>query len=525
MSVVLLALLIGAPAERKLDTIVVCPSEFRQALLPWVAHRQSQGHRIGFVSNLKSPDELRADIRRIAVSHPLRYLVLVGDAEPDMESHPAIRARTLPTHRARAIVNVRYGSEPEIATDNWFADLDDDRVPELAVGRLTADTPAELALMVEKILAYERSADFGHWRRRVHFVAGLGGFGPIADKVLEAATKTLITSGIPAAYATTMTYGNWQSPYCPDPRQFHEVTLDRLNEGSLFWVYIGHGQRRSVDLLRTPAGTYPILSSPDAEHLDCRHGAPIACFLACYAGAFDQQRDCLAEEMLRAEHGPVAIICGSRVTLPYAMATLGAELLDQCFRKRPATVGDALVEAKRQSVGPPNTPLRTALDATAKALWPAGADLEAERLEHLDLFHLLGDPLLRLPYPRQLEVRVQPTAVAGGRMEVRGNSPVGGAGTVELVVRRDRLTFQPPPRGQFDPRALAQYAEVYERANEPRLVSQRLDLVEGVFHTELDVPDEARGACHVRVFVEGTKDCAAGAADVRLEPPVAGAGN
>jgi hypothetical protein len=525
MSTVLLVLLLGAPADAKIDTIVVCPSEFRAALEPWVAHRQGQGHRLGFISNLKSPDELRATIRRIATTQPVRYLVLVGDADPVMDRHPTARAHSVPTHYALAEVNVRFGSEPEIAADNWYADLNDDRVPELAVGRLTADSAAELQRIVRKILAYETCADFGHWRRQVHFVAGLGGFGSMADTVLEAATKTLITTGIPAAYATTMTYGNWQSPYCPDPRQFQRVTLQRLNEGSLFWVYIGHGQPRSVDVVRTPAGSYPILSCPDTRQLDCRHGAPIACFLACYAGAFDQQRDCLAEEMLRAERGPVAVVCGSRVTLPYAMATLGAELLDQCFHKHPLTIGDAILEAKRRSVGPATSSLRLALDATAKALWPAGTDLEAERIEHLDLFHLLGDPLLRLPHPRPLDVRVGPTAVSGRPLEVSGRSPLDGTCTVELVVRRDRLTFQPPPRGQFDPRSLAQYAEIYERANEPRLASRKLELVEGMFHTELDVPPEARGACHVRVFVEGSRDCAAGAADVRLEPPREAAAN
>ena len=144
-------------------------------------------------------------------------------------------------------MNVQYGSDPEIATDNWYADLDDDRVPELAVGRLPCDSAAELSCLVQRIIDYETSRDFGPWRRQVHFVAGLGGFGAMADAVLEAAAKSLIGDGIPSAYATTMTYGSWQSPYCPDPRQFQQVTIERFNEGSLFWVYMGHGELRAVD--------------------------------------------------------------------------------------------------------------------------------------------------------------------------------------------------------------------------------------------------------------------------------------
>ena len=525
MSIALLCALLGAPPEGAIDAVVVCPVEFRQALAPWIAHREAQGHHIAVVSNLKSPARLRDAIQQIAATHPLRYVVLVGDADPDLARRdPQFRARSVPTHYARAVVNVRFGSEPEIATDNAYADLDGDRVPELAVGRLTADTPAELTTMVEKILAYETCDDFGNWRRRVHFVAGLGGFGTVADAVIEAAAKTLITGGIPAAFSTTMTYGSWRSPYCPDPRQFERVTVDRLNEGSLFWVYLGHGQQRSVDVVRTPGGTYPILTGPEAARLQCRHGAPIACLLACYSGAFDQPSDCLAEEMLRSRRGPVAILCGSRVTMPYGMAVLGAELLDECFSHRPSTLGELIVAAKRRTVqSGPKSRHRATLDAVGQVFATlAGTDTEAERAEHLDLFHLLGDPMLRLPYPREMEIEVEPSAVAGRRIEVAGHSPVAGACTVELVVRRDRLTFEPPRRGTFDPQALGDYAEVYRRANEPRLVATRLRRVEGPFRAQLDVPADARGACHVRVFVQGAGDCAAGAADVRLVGPGTG---
>jgi hypothetical protein len=521
MSAALLLLLIAAPAQPPVDTIVVCPLEFRAALAPWVAHRESQGHRLALLAPPGSSTELRAQVRKLAAAGRVRYLVIAGDARPPLGGNRTPNARLVPTHYARAVVNVRWGSQPQIATDNWYADLDDDRVPELAVGRLTADTPAELARMVEKILAYETCADFGHWRRQVHFVAGLGGFGPVADAVLEAAAKTLITSGIPAAYSTTMTYGSWQSPYCPDPRQFERVTLDRLNEGSLFWVYIGHGQQRSVDVVRVPGGTYPIFSTPDAARLECRHGAPIACLLACYSGAFDQPHDCLAEEMLRSPGGPVAILCGSRVTMPYGMAVLGAELLAECFGRRPATIGELIVAAKRRTMDPSSdSPHRATLDGVAKAFSSlTGGDLEAERAEHLDLFALLGDPLLRLPYPREIDLEVKPTAAAGSRIEVAGNSPIAGACTLELVVRRDRLTFEPPRRGEFDPRLLAEYGDVYKRANEPRLAATKIRTLGGRFRGQLEAPAAARGACHVRVFVEGAGGCAAGAADVRLHAP------
>ncbi|MGD9719958.1 MAG: C25 family cysteine peptidase [Pirellulales bacterium] len=516
MATALLCLLIAAQAGQAYDTVVVCPAEFRQALAPWVAHREAQGHRLLTIASRATSAELREDVRQLARQHPLRFLVLVGDADPLVLEDPSLQALGVPAHFVPAKVNVRFGSEPYIATDNWYADLDDDRVPELAVGRLSADTPAELSGMVAKILAYEKCADYGSWRRQVHFVAGLGGFGPVADAVLEATAKTLITSGIPPAYNTSMTYGSWQSPYCPDPRRFDAVTIDRLNEGSLFWVYLGHGQQRSVDRVRVPTGTYPILDCPDAARLECRHGAPIACFLACYSGAFDQPRDCLAEEMLRNPRGPVAILCGTRVTMPYGMAVLGSELLDECFGRQPETLGELFVAVKRHTVHPQTVSRhRAALDTVGRAFaWAIGSDAEAERYEHLDLFNLLGDPLLRLPFPQPVKLAVPATALPGGALEITGHSPIAGRCTVELVVRRDRLTFHPPERGQFDAQRLAEYEAVYRQANEQRLATLDVGPVNGSFRAPLAVPLTAHGPCHVRVFIEGAGGCAAGAADV-----------
>ncbi len=518
MTAALVSLLLCASAPVGPDTAVICPAEFRQALEPWIRHRQAQGHRLVVISNMKSAEGLRDEVRRIAAAGELRYLLLVGDADPALRTSRAVRRRSVPTHYVKAVVNVRFGSTSEIATDNRYADLDGDRVPDIAVGRLTCDSAEELSRVVDKILNYERSTDFGPWRRKVHFVAGLGGFGPLADTVLQAAAKSLISQGIPSPYLTTLTYGSWQSPYCPDPRDFRRVALSRLNEGSLFWVYIGHGQQRAVDEVRVPGGRYPILSTADIDRLACRHGATIACFLACYSGAFDLPRDCLAEEMLKSPGGPVAVLCGSRVTMPYGMSVLGSELLQQCFVEQTETLGEAILQAKRRMMDTQKpSRFRAALDATAAVISPTADQLEAERAEHIELFNLLGDPLLRVAYPREIRVAVVPTAAAGRTISVSLTTPLAGSGVVELAVRRDRLTFKPPRRERFDPAQLAGYGEVYRRANDPRLASRPVAFSQGSFTTQLPVPPDARGACHVRVFLEGPDGCAVGAADIRIE--------
>lgn len=522
MSLMLLLSLLPAtagapPVVQAPDTLVVCPAPLRPALTPWIKYRESQGHRLQVSERCGSPEEIRRQVRDAARGGRLGWVVLVGDADPAAARDAAIQARSLPTHHADSKVNYRWGSEPKIGTDNWYADLDDDQIPDVAVGRLTADSPEELARIVAKTIAYEQDPDMGPWRRQVNFVAGVGGFGAIADMLLEMTTKKFITDGIPAYCNTSMTYGSWQSPYCPDPRRFHQATLDRLNEGCLFWVYVGHGQRRYLDRVRVPGETYHILDVRDVPQMDAASGSPIAVFLSCYAGAFDEPQDCLAEEMLRTPGAPVAAICGSRVTMPYAMAVLSGGMLDEFFRQRRGTLGEVLLGAKQQAVAKESqVPNRQLLDTMAAAISPEPDKLADERAEHLLLFNLLGDPLLRLTHPQPVTLEVEEYATAGQTLEIAGAGQVPGRCTIELICRRDRLRFDPPSRGRFDAteQMLAAYQPVYDAANDQRWTTTQLDLPAGPFRTRIHVPEAARGACHVRVYVEGNRQCAAGAADV-----------
>jgi len=503
------------------DTLVVTPAAFVAALQPWIAHRTQQGHRVQLAVATSSPEAIRAAIRQTARLGRLKYVLLVGDAGPaGEEAAPAATNLRVPTGRIAAKVNVAWGSEPEIATDNWYADLDDDQVPDLAIGRLCVDTPEELRTQIRKILLYEKYPDPGRWQRQINLVAGIGSFGTVADTVLEMTTKKFLTDGIPAAYQTTMTYANWRSPFCPDPRQFRQATLFRLNEGCLFWIYVGHAQQRFLAPLFVPGAAFPILDADDAVRVSAARGLPIAILLACYTGAFDQAEDCLAETLLRAEGGPVAAICGSRVTMPYGMAVMSDALLDEYFVQRRATLGELLLAAKRRmGADEKDNPRRQLLDALAAAISPAAHRLPAERLEHVALFNLLGDPLLRLPQPRPIEVRAADSTRGGELLNVSGHCELAGEGWMELVCRRDRTRANLPSRRQFVPthEFLQSLQDTYRQANDPAWIAQPFASRGGDFELQLLVPTDCTGPCHVRAYVVGVDDVALGAADVFVQ--------
>lgn len=523
MHALLLSLPLLALTSLGPDVAVVCPTAFREALQPWLEYRGRQGHRIELVSSEGTPEAVRGRIRDLAKGGTLRVVVLVGDVGSNPAANSPAGRPYVPVFFAPAKVNVRWGSEPTIATDNPYADLDDDRLPDVAIGRLPVSSPDELSRLVRKVLAYEANQQPSGWRRQVNFIAGLGGFGALADALLESAAKTVLTAGVPAAYATTMTYASWRSPYCPDPKNFHEATLDRINEGCLFWVYIGHGSPDSLDRAKMPDGDYHILGRQDAGQVRCMQGSPIAIFLACYTAAFDAPQACLGEELLRQERGPVAVLGGSRVTMPYGMAVLGTELMSECFDARRATLGEAVLNAKRRSMGQPRDPeQRKLLDGLAAALSPPDTNLADERAEHLLLFNLLGDPLLRLPHPAEARVEAPASTLAGDKLSIACTSPIDGDAEVELVVRRDRLTFKPAPRHEYDSStaARAEYQDVYRRANDTRLAKTHAQVRGGRLATELDVPSTAWGNCHVRVFVTGANQCALGSTDVTVRRAV-----
>jgi hypothetical protein len=506
------------------DTVVVTPPHFVDALRPWIAHRTAQGHRLAFVSNAGSAEEIREGIRHHARAGRLRFVLLIGDAEPAAVRDPWIRARCVPAFMAKATVNVRWRSTPELPTDSWYADLNDDGVPDVAIGRLPADSPEELAAMVSKILAYETGPAPGSWSRRINFVAGIGGFGPLIEPILELATKKFLTDGIPPEYETTMTYGSWRSPFFPSPAQFHEATINSLNEGCLFWVYIGHGYPYQLDRVRVPGQTYHILSTSDMHKLNNRHGPPIAVLLACYTGAYDQPYDCLAEHLVRAPGGPVAVLAGSRVTMPYGMAVFGSGLMTEYFHRRPETLGEVILNAKRYLANDaPQGTDRKLIDLLAKAISPNPQLLREERLEHVLLFNLLGDPLMRLHHPRAIELQTEDRAMAGGHLEIRGDSPLAGRARIELVNRRDRLRDPSPKRHRYDPSPEAQSAfnATYGRANDRLWSSRQVDIQRGPFLTALKIPPEARGACHVNIFLEDASggEFALGSRDILIVPP------
>src|SRR5207249_8729713 len=89
-------------------------------------------------------------------ARPPRFLLRAGDASFDPRNILGMgETDVVPTK----LVDTQY---LETASDDWFGDLDDDGVPEIAVGRLAVQTSEQAAAVVQKLIAYDRAGAGGH---------------------------------------------------------------------------------------------------------------------------------------------------------------------------------------------------------------------------------------------------------------------------------------------------------------------------------------------------------------------------
>ncbi len=391
----------GEATRAATDTLVVCPTAFQPALVEWQEYRRSQGHEIQVISPPTSAARLRELVRQASGSGSLKYLLLIGDAPRVSSGGESRSLNTTPTNYLPAKVNVKWGSEPRIASDAPYADLDGDDVPDLAMGRIPVTTIGQLATVLKKTLDYERQSEHGDWEKKLNIASGVGGFGVVTDALIEAAARQIITQTVPADYVTAHIHP--ESPTAETARllaNFPTRARQQINEGSLAWVYLGHGWVTELDRVKTATGSESILSVGDVPQLHCCGHSPLAVLVACYTGAMDAPHTCLAEELLDATEGPVAVIAATRVTMPYGNTVLGCELLRACFRDRTELLGDTIRQAERKTLLPVgDDQLRSSFDSMANGLSPAPVDLASERLEHVRMYHLFGDPLIRLRRP------------------------------------------------------------------------------------------------------------------------------
>ena len=225
--------------------------------------------------------------------------------------------------------------------------------------------------------------------------------------------------------------------------------------------------------------------------------------------------------------GPLAVLAGSRVTMPYGNSVLGLELLKQLFADHHVTLGEVVMRAKQQALQPADSGLRKTVDQIAAGFLPKSSDRQQDRVEHVQMYNLLGDPLLRLRRPRALPLSVSIDPDNPHQLLVTGESPLAGLCRLRVMQSRDQVSTSKGARSQFALNEASQeeYRQQYQAANQLALTTQTIQVSQGVFSAIVPLPEGDHDNWLLVGNVAGPTGLAAGHAVCERARPDGPAGN
>ncbi len=351
--------------NRQADYVVITYPDFVNALQPLVQWRQTHGLKVRVVTTTQVYDEFGFGaespyairefldwIQQNWKSPAPRFVLLVGKASYDYRGYMNGKNKSLLPVFLVETPNLR-----QAASDNWFVTSDDKTgSPNLAIGRIPAETPDQVTQVVNKIIAYESTP--ADWHQRAVFVADDKdpSFAQMADT---------LASQLRAGMQSQKVY---LADHKGDVKSTRDDLVARWNAGALVFTYIGHG---SIDTWAEG----PLFSTENLGDIKNGDRLPILITPTCLDGFFyHPQIDSLAEDLLfKNDGGIIAGLVPTGLSMTDAQSTLMQELFKQMFADPPPTLGEAIMRAK-QKVAADSSDLR----------------------EVVQTFGLVGDPALAI---------------------------------------------------------------------------------------------------------------------------------
>jgi hypothetical protein len=199
-----------AIAHMKWDYLIITPDAFYSNIMPLANWKMTKGLNVQ-VTKLSAigstTGQIRDYIKKAYEDHAVEYVLLVGDTN------------TLP--------GFYYSSNGGTVTDFYYTLVSgNDYLPDLALGRFSGRSSAEITNLVNKTVKYEQTPTAGDWRRRAVVISDTGYFQATSDYNYS----NLVAHGftVNKLYASM---GNATSA---------NVTAS-INNGRLLVSYRGHG--------------------------------------------------------------------------------------------------------------------------------------------------------------------------------------------------------------------------------------------------------------------------------------------
>jgi hypothetical protein len=344
--------------RHRVDYLIITADEMLDAAEVLANYRRAQGLRAMVVDVENIYDEFNHGIqnaeaiwRFLRHTHlnwrqAPRYVLFAGEGSHDYKDYLGNGDAIIPT----LLAPTPHGLFP---SDNLYVDVvGDDRLPEMAAGRIPVMNAEELLAVSEKIIAYESSA-MDEWTTRALLAADAaddGGDYP--------ADSERLAERFPQDYDVERIHLN-----NVDLVSARSRVIDALNSGTAFMNFIGHGGAMAI-------GNGGLIRISDLESLDNASRLPVITAQTCLAGQFGFPGvDGIGELLLlRPDRGAVAVWAASGLSINDQAILLGDGFYRSVFESGNRVIGDTILEAQR----------RYAEDEGDEYL--------------LDIYNLIGDP-------------------------------------------------------------------------------------------------------------------------------------
>jgi len=349
-------ILLGDPSHNA-ELIIIAYKDFMAEAQNWANYRAGQGINVEVVNvdeifnefgyGVLSSDSIEAFLNYAynnwgTPSTRPKYVLLIGDASYDSRSYLSFGFfNYVPTR----IVSTTF---TETGSDESLADFDDDGLAEMAVGRIPARTPAQVANALSKTVNWEGP---GHL-----------GTDPLARGALFSSQvnsnedfvgmSNQLKAELPIGTPTTMVTGAQVFPN-PDTAPL----LAAMNTGNYLVNFSGHGSTGSW------ASTY--FDNASVSLLTNHNNESLFTMLTCLNGYFlnpNVGQSSLAENLLNWNNGgAVAVWSSTGLTITDDQMPMGLKFYELAGQENPRRLGDLIKEAKAEVQFGPDVRLSWAL--------------------------------------------------------------------------------------------------------------------------------------------------------------------
>ncbi len=272
------------------------------------------------------------------------YLTLVGDGDWNFKGYNPAKYPPGPNHVPPYLAWVDPW-QGEVPADALYGDLDEDYVPDIAVGRLAVNTPAEAEVVVDKIVGYDQTTRSAPWQRRALFVAD----NPDSAGDFPAASEEIIANYLPADLEVIRAYLPGNPPSVPATSEqiaaTRAIISDTLQSGVWMVQFMGHGAPERWTHESIWRNNY-VVGLTNGDML------PVVMTFNCLDGYFahtDPTLASIAEVMQRhAGGGSIAAISPSGLGITRDQRNFRKILMNVMFKDNVRELGRALTVAKRQ---------------------------------------------------------------------------------------------------------------------------------------------------------------------------------